>query len=105
TLDRLSSSLQRSLHKRVEAALAALPGRDNMLHLARRVHHAAGAEDWAGVLELAPRAAEQASRLGAHQQAASFLATALNYADFAEPALAAQLHESWAYEASLGLFD
>ncbi|KQV09504.1 AAA family ATPase [Devosia sp. Root105] len=105
TLDRLSSSLQRSLHTKVEAALAALPGQDSMLHLARRVHHAAGAEDGAGVLDLAPRAAAQASRLGAHQQAASFLQTALEYADIAEPAVAAQLHESWAYEASLGLFD
>jgi predicted ATPase len=105
TLDRLSSSLQRSLHSKVEAALAALPGQDSMLHLARRVHHAAGAEDGAGVLALAPRAAAQASRLGAHQQAASFLQTALEYADIAEPAVAAQLHESWAYEASLGLFD
>lgn len=105
TLDRLSSSLQRSLHAKVEAALAALPGQDGMLQLARRVHHAAGAEDGAGVLALAPRAAAQASQLGAHQQAASFLSTALQYADLAEPAVAAQLHESWAYEASLGLFD
>jgi len=105
TLDRLSSSLQRSLHAKVEAALRALPGADSMLHLARRVHHAAGAEDGAGVLELAPRAAAQASRLGAHQQAASFLSTALEYADAAAPEVAAQLHESWAYEASLGLFD
>ncbi len=105
TLDRLSASLQRSLHSKVEAALATLPGQDSMLHLARRVHHAAGAEDGGKVLELAPRAANRASLLGAHQQAASFLATALRYADEAEPELAAQLHESWAYEASLGLYD
>ena len=47
--------------------------------LSRRVHHAAGAEDGARVLELAPQAAAQAARLGAHQQAASHLATALQY--------------------------
>ena len=105
TLDRLSSSLQRSLHRKVEAALATLPEQDSMLHLARRVHHAAGSEDGARVLELAPRAANRASLLGAHQQAASFLATALRHVDEAEPELAAQLHESWAYEASLGLYD
>jgi DNA-binding CsgD family transcriptional regulator/tetratricopeptide (TPR) repeat protein len=105
TLDRLSSSMQRSLHAKVEAALAGLPGQETMAHLARRVHHAAGAEDGPLVLELAPRAAAQASRLGAHQQAASFLSTALRYVAQAEPAVAAQLHESWAYEASLGLFD
>ena len=105
TLDRLSNSLQRSMHGKVEAALASLPGQDGMAQLARRVHHAAGAEDGAKVLELAPLAARQASRLGAHQQAASYLSTALAYIGDADPALAAQLHESWAYEASLGLFD
>jgi DNA-binding CsgD family transcriptional regulator/tetratricopeptide (TPR) repeat protein len=105
TLDRLSTSLQRSMHKKVEAALASLPGQDGMALLARRVHHAAGAEDGAKVLELAPLAAAQASRLGAHQQAASYLSTALAYVADADLALAAQLHESWAYEASLGLFD
>ena len=105
TLDRLSPSLQRSLHARVESTLAALPGPETMAHLARRVHHAAGAEDGRLVLELAPRAALRASRLGAHQQAASFLSTALRYVAEATPAMAAQLHESWAYEASLGLFD
>jgi len=105
TLDRLSTSLQRSLHGKVEAALASLPGHDGMAHLARRVHHAAGAEDGAKVLELVPLAARLASQLGAHQQAASFLATALAYVGNADPAVAAQMHESWAYEASLGLFD
>jgi DNA-binding CsgD family transcriptional regulator/tetratricopeptide (TPR) repeat protein len=105
TLDRLSTSLQRSTHGKVEAALASLPGQDSMAQLARRVHHAAGAEDGARVLHLAPLAARQASRLGAHQQAASYLASALTYVAKAEPAVAAQLHESWAYEASLGLFD
>ncbi|HZY67588.1 MAG TPA: AAA family ATPase [Devosia sp.] len=105
TLERLSTSLQRSMHGKVEAALASLPGNDSMAQLARRVHHAAGAEDAAKVLELAPQAAQQASRLGAHQQAASFLSIALSRVALAEPALAAQLHESWAYEASLGRFD
>jgi DNA-binding CsgD family transcriptional regulator len=105
TLDRLSPSLQRSLHAKVEAALAELPGQETMAHLARRVHHAAGAEDRKLVIELAPRAAERASHMGAHQQAASFLSTALRYVGEAEPETAAQLHESWAYEASLGLFD
>lgn len=105
TLDRLSTSLQRSMHSKVEAALASLSGQDTMAQLARRVHHAAGAEDGAKVLELAPLAARQASSLGAHQQAASYLSTALAHVANADPAVAAQLHESWAYEASLGLFD
>lgn len=105
TLDRLSTSLQRSMHGKVEAALAGLPDNEGTALLARRVHHAAGAEDAAKVLDLAPRAAQQASRLGAHQQAAAFLSTALTRVALAEPVVAAQLHESWAYEASLGRFD
>lgn len=105
TLERLSPSLQRSIHARVEAALAPNAGEDAMANLARRVHHAAGAENAERVLELAPLAAAQAKRVGAHQQAASFLSIALKYVAQAPPQMAARLHESWAYEASLGLFD
>ncbi|HEY8564682.1 MAG TPA: AAA family ATPase [Beijerinckiaceae bacterium] len=105
TLERLSPSLQRSLHAKVGAALAAHPRADTVALLARRVHHAAGAGDGALVVGLAPRAAEQASRLGAHQQAASYLGIALEYVDGAEPAVVARLHEDWAYEAGLALRD
>ena len=79
TLDRLPPTQQRSLHAKVEAAMAELPAALASVLLSRRVHHAAGAEDGARVLELAPQAAAQAARLGAHQQAASYLATALRY--------------------------
>ncbi|WP_454848479.1 ATP-binding protein [Rhizobium binxianense] len=103
TLDRLSPSLRRSLHAKVEAAISELPAAQASAQLSRRVHHAAGAEDGARVLELAPQAAAQASRLGAHREAASHLMTALRYVAQAPPALAAQLYEDWAYEAGLAL--
>ncbi|HEV2898145.1 MAG TPA: AAA family ATPase [Pseudaminobacter sp.] len=103
TLDRLSPSLQRSLHAKAEAAMSELPAVQASAQLSRRVHHAAVADDGARVLELAPQAAAQASRLGAHREAASHLATALRYDAQAPPALAAQLYEDWAYEAGLAL--
>jgi DNA-binding CsgD family transcriptional regulator len=106
TLERLSPSVQRGLHLRIGDSLAKLASAATATNLARRMHHALGAEDAAAVLALAPQAAAQASRLGAHQQAASFLAAALDYVALAPSAEAvAQLHESYAYEASLSLFD
>lgn len=103
TLGRLSPSVQRSLHARVEAAMSELPAAQATALVSRRVHHAAGAENGTRVLELAPKAAAQAAQLGAHQQAASHLATALKYVALAPPPLAAQLYEDWAYEAGLSL--
>ncbi|MDK1481091.1 AAA family ATPase, partial [Sinorhizobium sp. 6-117] len=103
TLDRLPPSLQRSLHAKAEAAISQLPTAHASALLSRRVHHAAGAEDGARVLELAPRAAAHAARLGAHREAASHLATALKYVAQATPEQAAQLYEAWAYEAGLAL--
>src|SRR5262245_61271579 len=103
TLDRLKPAAQRALHARVEAAMSEVPGDQAKASLSRRVHHAAGADNGPRVLELAPQAAAQAARLGAHQEAAAHLATALRYVDRAPAALAAQLYEDWAYEAGLAL--
>jgi DNA-binding CsgD family transcriptional regulator/tetratricopeptide (TPR) repeat protein len=106
TLERLSPSVQRGLHLRIGEALSKLASAATAANLARRMHHAQGAEDAAAVLALAPQAASQASRLGAHQQAASFLSAALHYVEQVSSAeAAARLYESYAYEASLSLFD
>ena len=105
TLDRLPPTQQRALHAKVEAAIAERPAALANALLSRQVHHAAGADDGARVLELAPQAAAHAARLGAHREAASYLATALRYIDKAPPALAAQLHEDWSYEAGLTLLN
>ncbi|WP_087004314.1 ATP-binding protein [Rhizobium sullae] len=103
TLDRLPPSLQRSLHAKVEAAISQLITTHASGLLSRRIHHAAGANDGARVLELAPQAAAHAARLGAHGEAASHLATALRYVAQATPELAAHLYEDWAYEAGMAL--
>ncbi|WP_225766620.1 AAA family ATPase [Inquilinus sp. Marseille-Q2685] len=103
TLDQLTPAVQQSLHARVETAMAEAPARQAIALLPRQVHHAAAADDGERVLALAPQAAAQASRLGAHHQAAAHLATALRYADQAPKAVAAQLHEDWANEAGLAL--
>jgi DNA-binding CsgD family transcriptional regulator len=100
TLERLPASVQQSLHARVEAAMSAS---DVPVALSRRAHHAAGANDGARVLILAPQAAAEAARLGAHQEAAAHLTTALRYVAQAPKELAAQLYEDWAYEAGLAL--
>jgi ATP/maltotriose-dependent transcriptional regulator MalT len=85
--------------------MSAVPATEGVVPLSRRVHHAAGADDGARVLDLAPQAAAQAARLGAHQQAAAHLATALRYVAQAPKALAALLHEDWSYEAGLVRID
>lgn len=103
TLERLAPSMRRALHVKAEAAIAELPEAQTNALLSRRVHHAAGAEDATRVLELAPLAAAQAAHLGAHQQAAAHLATALRHVGQASPLVAAQLHEDWAREAGLAL--
>jgi DNA-binding CsgD family transcriptional regulator/tetratricopeptide (TPR) repeat protein len=103
TLDRLSHSAQQALHRRVEVALSEAPGGSDGISLSRRVHHASGAGDAQRVLAMAPRAAAEAARLGAHQQAAAHLATALDHVAQADKPMAAQLYEDWAYEAGLAL--
>ncbi|OWJ56127.1 ATP-binding protein, partial [Inquilinus limosus] len=103
TLDQISPAVQQSLHARVEAAMAYAPTALAGALLPRQVHHAAAADDGGRVLALAPQAAAQASRLGAHHQAAAHLATALRYAGEAPRMVAAQLHEDWANEAGLAL--
>jgi len=67
------------------------------------VHHAAGAYDGKAVIKFAPRAAANASKLGAHREAAAHLSTALRFIDEAEPETAALLYETWATEAGLAL--
>lgn len=103
TLSQLTRSAQKALHARFEAAISHRSDRAPDIPLSQRVHHAAGAEDGARVLELAPVAAKQAARLGAHREAAAHLATALRFVASAPRALAAQLYEDWAYETALAL--
>jgi DNA-binding CsgD family transcriptional regulator/tetratricopeptide (TPR) repeat protein len=103
TLDRLSVSEQKTLHAKVEAAMAASESAGHPVALSARVHHASGAGNAETVLQLAPRAAAEAAKLGAHQQAAAHLETALRHVGRAAPELAARLYEDWSYEAGIAL--
>ena len=65
------------------------------------LHHARGAAEAEKVLHFAPVAAEKAALIGAHKEAADYLEVALEFVDEAKPEEAAQLYESWAYEAAI----
>lgn len=69
---------RRELHQRALAALAAPPS--GTVDEARVAHHAFESGDADAVLVHAPRAAEQAVRVGAHRQAAEHLDHAVRYA-------------------------
>lgn len=98
--DSLEAGHARALHGRI---LATLTGKEYGAGVAaRRVHHAAGAGDVAAVRRLAPTAAEEAARVGAHREAASHLEIALRFSDGLEPAVRADLLQRWSYEVHLG---
>ncbi len=88
---------QRALHGRIFAALSG-QGCDDDAQLA---FHAEGAGDEAGVLRHAPRAARHAAGLASHREAAQQYERALRCSAAAEPAVAAELHDGLAFEASL----
>lgn len=76
-IDGMPAGQHRTLHGRALAALRDPPlGRADPARLA---FHAAGAQDGAAVLEHAPVAAVEASRLGAHREAAHHLENAARY--------------------------
>lgn len=84
------------LHGRILAAL-----RERGADLSQLVHHAQLAHDVAAILEFAPRAAEQAARLGSHVEAAAHYAAALRHAEALSPADRARLLEAHAWECNL----
>lgn len=95
----LSGPRAQQLHARV---LAVLDGpHQARAPLAWRVHHAARAHDGDAVLRLAPAAAEEARRSGAHREAAAHLRTALSFADAQPDPIRAALLERLSYECYL----
>jgi len=100
TLSRVTVNEQKKIHSRVLRALEEIQPN---VELGALVHHAAGAFDAQRVLKYAPTAAKNAASLGAHREAASYLAAALKFVEYADTQLAAQLYEDWAYEAGLAL--
>jgi DNA-binding CsgD family transcriptional regulator/tetratricopeptide (TPR) repeat protein len=69
--------------------------------LARCAHHAASARDAPAILRFAPLAAAEASKAGAHREAAAHYRTALAFAGIAAGAVRATLLESLSYECYL----
>lgn len=95
----LSGPRAQRLHARVLVALEGVPAHG--APLAWRVHHAARARDTEAVLRLAPAAAEEAQRSGAHREAAAHFRTALAFADLQPDAIRAILLERLSYECYL----
>ncbi len=100
TLAGVPANQQKRLHIEILNALERCDQNDG---LALLIHHSAGALDAKRVLKYAPSAASRAAKIGAHSEAASYLATALRFVDEAETETAAQLYEDWAYESGLAL--
>lgn len=69
--------------------------------VARLIHHANEAQDIAAICELAPQAAAEAARLGAHRQAVKHYELALTHSSSFGEAERAALYESYAFECHL----
>ncbi|MEP2679363.1 MULTISPECIES: ATP-binding protein [Roseobacteraceae] len=67
------------------------------------LHHAQGAHRRDLVLRYAPQAAKTAAALGGHREAAQYLGAVMQDLDGQAPRFAAEICESWAYEAGLAL--
>jgi DNA-binding CsgD family transcriptional regulator/tetratricopeptide (TPR) repeat protein len=93
----LAAHRQRALHARIFDALS----RQNCDDDAQLAFHAEGAGDADGVLHHAPRAARHAAGLASHREAAKQYERALRCSSGAEPAVAAELYDGLAFEASL----
>ncbi|HEX5013619.1 MAG TPA: AAA family ATPase [Candidatus Limnocylindrales bacterium] len=96
-LDALPAPAQSELHRRALAVLR----QPVPIDWARLARHAIAAGDTDAVLELAPEAARQAARLGAHREAAAFFDAALAVAGRLPIADRAELLEQCARECSL----
>src|SRR5262249_6489372 len=68
---------------------------------AQMAFHGGAAGEGAAALRYAPAAARRAAALASHREAAAQFERALRFADEADPATAARLHDDFAYEASL----
>ena len=95
----LSAPTAEALHARVLIELERVDAAP--VSLARLAHHAARAGDAAAVLRLAPLAADEARRRGAHKEAAAHLRNALEHAAGLADRDKAELFERLSYECYL----
>ncbi|WP_394428405.1 ATP-binding protein [Streptomyces sp. SGAir0957] len=92
--DSLPAARRIALDRAVLAALTAAPGADP----SRIVHHAAAAGDAEAVTRFGPGAARDATRAGAHREAAAHLRLVLRHRHRFGPAERAELFEQFAVE-------
>lgn len=93
----LTSSRRREFNQRALSALQ----ENAEVTTARLVHHAVEAQNLEAVRELAPLAAREASRVGAHRDAAGYYEVALRHADSLPMSDRARLYEGYAFECHL----
>ena len=92
----LATERARAMHQRALDALS-----QHSADLAQLMHHAIHADNGGAVLEYAPRAGKEASRLGAHREAASYFSAALLYSASLPSAGRAELFELHARECGI----
>ncbi|MEV7342036.1 AAA family ATPase [Streptomyces sp. NPDC093544] len=92
--DSLPAARRIELNRSVLAALVAVPGSD----ASRIVHHAAEAGDLEAIARHGPGAAQDASRAGAHREAAAHLRLVLRHRERLTPTELAGLLEQYAVE-------
>jgi DNA-binding CsgD family transcriptional regulator/tetratricopeptide (TPR) repeat protein len=95
----LSPSRRAALHRRALRALSDPP--TGQRDLTRLAHHAEAAGDVKAVLSFAPEAAERATSVGAHREAAAHYAVALRFGDRLPAAERADLLERRSHSCSL----
>ena len=93
----MAESARRELNARALAILAAAGD----VPIARLVHHAQQAHDGFAVSTFAPRAGDQASRVGAHREATLYYRAALDSTETMAPEARVSLLERYAHEAYL----
>jgi predicted ATPase len=93
----LTTSHRRQFNQRALAALL----ENSDVSAGRLVHHAVEAHNLEAVRELAPLAAREASRVGAHRDAAGYYEVALRHADSLPAVDRAVLYEKYAFECHL----
>jgi DNA-binding CsgD family transcriptional regulator/tetratricopeptide (TPR) repeat protein len=92
----LAPGRSKELHRRILQVLRTRPVGE--IALARLVHHATRAAEAGIVLEYGPQAAEQASRHGAHREAARYYQSALQYRHQLPPEAQARLLDHFSFE-------
>jgi DNA-binding CsgD family transcriptional regulator len=96
--DSLPIGRVRDLHAKILATLLRREEQQELVPLARLVHHAVRAGDEAATLQYAPAAAWQASTLGAHREAASLYKTSLSLTRYLSTETRAEFFEDLSFE-------